>query len=76
MERIVVGHIRDYLEDNHLVSNKQFGFRAGCATIKQLVLVFGDVPKWVDSGKIVDVVYLDYFKAFDLASRVLLLPKM
>ena len=62
MDRIVVEDIRDCLEDNHLLSNKQFGFRAGGGTIEQVLLVYSDVLKWVDCGKTVDMVYLDYCK--------------
>ena len=51
MGRNVVEHIKDYLEDNSLLSNKYFGFRAGCDTIEQLLLVYCDVAKWVDSEK-------------------------
>ena len=66
MERLVVKHITDYLEANNILSDFQFGFRAGRSTEDQLLLMYGKVAQWLDSGEVVDVVYLDYSKAFDM----------
>ena len=76
MERILASHILSFLEDNHLLADSQFGFRKAHSTVDQLLLVYGEVAKWVDSGKVVDIVYLDYTKAFDLVSHQILLEKL
>ena len=76
MERLVVKHITDYAEQNHLFSNFQFGFRAGHSTEDQLLLMYGRVTQWLDMGQAVDVIYLDYSKAFDLVCHTLLLEKL
>ena len=55
----------DFLEENQL-SNGQFGFRRGRSTEDQLLLVYNEVVRGVDAGNVVDMVYLDFSKAFDL----------
>ena len=44
-------------------------FRAGHSTEDQLLWMCGRVSKWVDAGGIVDVVYLDFSKAFDVVCQ-------
>ena len=63
MERVLAAHIMEYLEENELLSSRQFGFRAGLSTEDQLLLMYGRVSRWVDEGGIVDVVYFDFSKA-------------
>ena len=69
MERMLTAHIVEYLETNDLLSTRQFGFRADRSTENQLLLMYGKVFKYVDAGSIVDVVYLDFSKAFYLVSQ-------
>ena len=76
MERVVAEKIWDYLEDNNLLSSRQFGFRSSRGTVEQLLLVYCDVAKWVDDGKVVDIAYLDFSKAFDLVCHEVLLEKL
>ena len=76
MERIIVRYITEFMEQNHLLSDRQFGFRAGHSTEDQLLLMYGKIAQWVDAGSIVDVVYLDFSKAFDLVCHSLLIEKL
>ena len=76
MERMVAEHIRHYLEDNMLLSDGQFGFRKGRSAEDQLLLTYGDVALKVDGGNVVDVVYMDYSKAFDVVSHGIMLQKL
>ena len=76
MERLVTKHISDYLEEHSLLSDHQFGFRSGRSTTDQLLLVYERVSELVDNGEIVDVIYFDYSKVFDIVNHVILLTKL
>ena len=76
LERILSQHIVTYLNDNSILSNQQYGFRSGMSTEDQLILTYGTICKCVDSGGMVDMIFLDFSKAFDLVSHRLLLQKL
>ena len=76
MERILAVHIEQFLEANGLLSERQFGFRKGRSTEDQMLLVYGEVARLVDAGRVVDMVYLDFSKAFDLVSHQILIEKL
>lgn len=76
MERVIVSQLMGYLEDNDLISPHQFGFRRSRSTEDQLILAYTDVSDWVDAGFVVDVILLDFSKAFDVVSHAVLLAKL
>ena len=76
IERLLVDHIVDYLEENNLLANCQFGFRQGRGVEDQLLLMYGEIIERVDTGEVVDVVYLDLSKAFDVVHHELMIEKL
>ena len=76
MERIVVSQLTEYLESNNILSPHQYGFRKNRSTEDQLLLTYDDVGRWTDEGYVVDVILLDFSKAFDVVSHAVLLSKL
>ena len=55
----------------------QHGFRGGCSSLSALLSVFDDVMQLLSSGNnSVNMVYLDFAKAFDKVEHGVLLYKM
>ena len=75
-ERLLADHIIEYLEEGNVLSDRQFGFRKGFSTEDQLLLAYCRISGAVDKGQVVDAVYLDFSKAFDVLSFSILLDKL
>ena len=55
----------DFLERNNLLKDTQHGFQRGRSCLTNLLEYTEIISKWVDGGSPVDVIYLDFQKAFD-----------
>ena len=76
LETIIRDSLPLHLEKNNLYSPAQYGFRSGRSCCTQLLEVVNDWSSAIDSFKPVDVVYLDYRKAFDSVPHQRLLVKL
>ena len=76
LEAIVKEQIMVHMEDNKLFTKYQFGFRSGHSCVTQLLETFEEWSKAIDEHKAVDVVYLDFRKAFDTVPHKRLLNKL
>ena len=65
MERLVKSAIMDHLEENELLTRHQHGFRKGKSCQSNLLEVLEDWTVVIDDGHGVDVLFLDFQKAFD-----------
>ena len=74
MECIITDQLMSCLSDNNLLSSQQFGFQKNSSTIMQLLDYCNDWSAAQNAGNNVDVIYLDFAKAFDsvLHSKLLL----
>ena len=75
LEQIIVSQFMDYLESNGLLSMHQFGFRKGKSVEDQLFVTYSEVVDAVHRGLTVDMIYLDFSKAFDVVSHFIILEK-
>ena len=75
-ERVVVKNLTDYLNDLDLFNKQQHGFRSGRSCLSQLLEHHQTILAHLESGTGVDVVYLDFAKAFDKVDYGVLLSKL
>ena len=66
----------DFLEKHNLLKDTQHGFLRGRLCLKNLLEYTEIISKWVDDGSPVDVIYLDFQKAFDKVPHQRLLIKL
>ena len=76
MERLVKKHIVRHLEDNDLLSPHQHGFRKMRSCQTNLLDTFEEWTGILDQGQGLDIVYLDYKKAFDTVPHKRLIIKL
>ncbi|RMC15968.1 hypothetical protein DUI87_08175 [Hirundo rustica rustica] len=72
MEQFLLSAITQNLQDGQGIRPSQHGFRRGRSCLTNLITFYDQVTHLVDEGKAVDVVYLDFSKAFDTVSHCLL----
>ena len=72
MEQIVLREIMLHVQDNQGIRPSQHGFMKGRSCLTNLLSSYDLVTCLVNEGKAVDVVYLDFSKAFDTVSHGLL----
>jgi hypothetical protein len=65
LESIVVYYIVSFLESNNLILNTQHGFRHRRSCLTNLLEFFNDLLMKYDRSKAIDIIYLDFKKAFD-----------
>ncbi|GAB0195089.1 mitochondrial enolase superfamily member 1 [Grus japonensis] len=65
MEQIILSAIMWHIQDNQVIRPSQHGFMKGKSCLTNLISFYNKVTCLVDEGKAVDVVYLDFSKAFD-----------
>ena len=76
MERIISGTIMDQLKVNQGIRPSQHGFTNGRSCLTNLISFYDKVTRLVDEGQAVDVVYLDFRRAFDTVPLSILVEKL
>ena len=75
MESILKDDIMEHLARNRLINSTQHGFMKGRSCTTNLLEFMEKVTEEVDNGKCMDIVYLDFVKAFDKVPTAGLLKK-
>ena len=57
------------LESNDLLSENQFRLRKGKSVEDQLLVTYGEAVRLVDKGFVVDMIFLDFSKTFDVVNH-------
>ncbi|KAJ7411111.1 RNA-directed DNA polymerase from mobile element jockey-like protein [Willisornis vidua] len=76
MEKIILGSIEKHLKDNTVIAHSQHRFMRGKSCLSNLISFYDKVPHLADQGKPVDIILLDFSKAFNTVSHRILLDKM
>ena len=64
-ETLIRDHMVEFLVKHKLIDTSQHGFLKTRPCLIFLLCFLEEITKWVDDGSPVDVVYLDFQKAFD-----------
>ena len=76
MEHIIYHSIMNHLNLNNILIDNQHGFRANHSCTTQLIAFIEDVSHALDHQKQVDIILLDFSKAFDTVPHQRLLSKL
>ncbi|GAB0205839.1 mitochondrial enolase superfamily member 1 [Grus japonensis] len=64
------------MKDKKVVVSIQHGFTMGKSCLTKPMIFYDEMTGLVDEGRAVDVVYLDFKKAFDAVSHKILTEKL
>ena len=75
-EKVIRKQLTNYIEENNMFNPNQHGFRAGHSCLSQLVQHYDKITRYMEEGNNVDIIYLDFSKAFDKLDFSITLQKI
>ena len=76
LESLIKDHIMDFLVKHKLLNSSQHGFLKARSCLTNMSCFLEEITKWIDVGLPVDIIYLDFQKAFDKVPHQRLLLKL
>ena len=75
-ENILKKHIVAYMEENNIFNPGQHGVRLGRSCLSQLIAHYDHITRLLESGQNVDVISIDFDKAFDKVDYLVTMQKL
>ena len=75
-EKIVYNHVLDFIDDNNVLYDYQYGFRHSHSTQQAIITLVDRITKSLDKGHIAITILLDLKKDFDTVDHRILLRKL
>jgi len=76
VERVFYNQLINYLENNKLLSEHQYGFRRNRSTCNAVTKLVDNIRQNMDEGKLTGALFMDLRKAFDTVNHACLLQKL
>ena len=76
LERLIKDHMVEFLVKHNLLNSSQHGFLKARSCLTNMLCFLEEITKWIDVGSPVDIIYLDFQKAFDKVPHQRLLLKL
>ena len=76
LERLIKEYMADFLVKHQLLNSSQHGFLKARSCLTNMLCFLEEITKWIEVRSPVDIIYLDFQKAFDKVPHQRLLLKL